>query len=97
MDLNGKVAIVTGSGRGLGLGYARALGAAGAAVMVNDVEQDVADAAVEAITAAGGKAVEQVAAVGTADAVEQLVGRAVSEFGRLDVMVTNAGRSLAVA
>jgi NAD(P)-dependent dehydrogenase (short-subunit alcohol dehydrogenase family) len=91
MDLQQKVAVVTGSGRGLGLAYAKALAAAGAAVVVNDVDAATAEAAVKEITDAGGRAVAEVAAVGTTDAAEALVGRAVSEFGRLDVMVTNAG------
>ncbi|MER5758956.1 SDR family NAD(P)-dependent oxidoreductase [Streptomyces sp. NPDC002082] len=91
MDLHGKVAVVTGSGRGLGLGYARALAAAGAAVVVNDVDQDAVDAAVATITAAGGRAAGVVAAVGDSAAAEELVETAVREFGRLDVLVTNAG------
>nr|WP_274536138.1 SDR family NAD(P)-dependent oxidoreductase [Streptomyces sp. CB03234] len=91
MDLHGKVAVVTGSGRGLGLGYARALAAAGASVVVNDVDRDSVDAAVAAITAEGGKATGVVAAVGDTTAAEQLVDTAVREFGRLDVLVTNAG------
>lgn len=91
MDLHGKVAVVTGSGRGLGLAYARALAAAGAAVVVNDVDPGVVDAAVGAITAAGDTAVGAVAAVGDSAAAEQLVETAVREFGRLDILVTNAG------
>ncbi|MFE0804077.1 SDR family oxidoreductase [Streptomyces sp. NPDC058812] len=91
MDLHGKVAVVTGSGRGLGLGYARALAAAGAAVVVNDVDQDAVDAAVATVTSEGGKAAGVVAAVGDSEAAQQLVDAAVREFGRLDVLVTNAG------
>jgi NAD(P)-dependent dehydrogenase (short-subunit alcohol dehydrogenase family) len=91
MELNGKVAVVTGSGRGLGLAYAKGLAAAGAAVVVNDVSAEAADAAVEEIVGAGGRAVAEVAPVGPTDTAEALVGRAVAEFGRLDVMVTNAG------
>jgi NAD(P)-dependent dehydrogenase (short-subunit alcohol dehydrogenase family) len=91
MDLSGKVVVVTGSGRGLGLAYAKGLAAAGAAVVVNDVDAATADAAVAEITGAGGRAVAEVAAVGTTEAAEALVGRAVGEFGRLDAMVTNAG------
>ncbi|MFE7277803.1 MULTISPECIES: SDR family NAD(P)-dependent oxidoreductase [Streptomyces] len=91
MDLNGKVAVVTGSGGGLGLAYARELAAAGAAVVVNDVDPTAAEAAVKEIVEAGGRAVAEVGAVGPASAADALVARAVSEFGRLDVMVTNAG------
>ncbi|MEU6040758.1 SDR family NAD(P)-dependent oxidoreductase [Actinomadura sp. NPDC047616] len=91
MDLNGRVAIVTGSGRGLGLAYARALAAAGAAVVVNDVDAQAVDAAVEQITSAGGRATGVVAAVGDTAAAEELVATAVRAFGRLDVLVTNAG------
>ncbi len=91
MDLSGKVAIVTGSGRGLGLAYAQELARAGAAVVVNDVDEAVATAAVESITAAGGSAVAEVVPVGTSEAAQALVDRAVTEFGRLDVLVNNAG------
>ncbi|MEU6539683.1 SDR family NAD(P)-dependent oxidoreductase [Streptomyces sp. NPDC047000] len=91
MNLNGKVAVVTGSGRGLGLAYASALAAAGAAVVVNDVDGESAGQAVKQITAAGGRAHAVVAPVGTAETADALVDAAVSTFGRLDVMVTNAG------
>jgi NAD(P)-dependent dehydrogenase (short-subunit alcohol dehydrogenase family) len=89
--LAGKVAIVTGSGQGLGLAYAQVLAAAGAAIVVNDLDAEVADAAVRAITGQGGRAVAQGGAVGTAAVADSLVDRAVSEFGRLDILVTNAG------
>ncbi|MGW7071755.1 SDR family oxidoreductase [Streptomyces sp. NPDC054855] len=91
MDLHGKVAVVTGSGRGLGLGYARALAAAGAAVVVNDVDHAAVDAAVAAITAEGGRATGVVAAVGDSESAKELVETAVRAYGRLDVLVTNAG------
>ena len=91
LTLDGKVAVVTGSGRGLGRAYAGALAAAGAAVVVNDVDAAAAADTVEAIKHAGGRAVEDIAAIGESTAAQSLVDRAVSEFGRLDVMVTNAG------
>ncbi len=91
MDLTGKVAIVTGSGRGLGLAYATELARAGAAVVVNDVDQSVADEAVEKITDVGGTVVAEVVPVGTSEAAQALVDRAIDEFGRLDVLVNNAG------
>jgi NAD(P)-dependent dehydrogenase (short-subunit alcohol dehydrogenase family) len=89
--LDGRVAVVTGSGRGLGRSYARALAAGGASVVVNDLDGEVADDTVRAIVDAGGAAVAEVGAVGRAEMAEALVRRAVDEFGRLDVMVTNAG------
>jgi 3-oxoacyl-[acyl-carrier protein] reductase len=91
LSLDGKVAVVTGSGRGLGRAYAVALAAAGAAVVVNDIDADGAAETVAAIAAAGGRAVAEIAAVGDTAVAEDLVARAVAEFGRLDVMVTNAG------
>ena len=91
VTLSGKVAVVTGSGRGLGLAYARSLAAAGAAVVVNDVDAEAAHTAAKEITDAGGRATVVVAAVGTTEAAQALVDEAVATFGRLDVMVTNAG------
>jgi NAD(P)-dependent dehydrogenase (short-subunit alcohol dehydrogenase family) len=91
MDLTGKVAIVTGSGRGLGLAYATELARSGASVVVNDVDAAVAEAAVKTITDAGGTAVAEVVPVGTSEAAQALVDRAVSDFGRLDILVNNAG------
>jgi NAD(P)-dependent dehydrogenase (short-subunit alcohol dehydrogenase family) len=91
MDLRGKVAVVTGSGRGLGRAYAEALAAAGAAVIVNDVDAEAAASVVKGIGAAGGRATSLVAPVGQAEVADELVAKAVAEFGRLDVMVTNAG------
>ncbi|MET8005725.1 SDR family oxidoreductase [Nonomuraea glycinis] len=91
MDLSGKVAVVTGAGRGLGRAYAEALAAAGAAVVVNDLDGDSVAGVVDGIIASGGRATAVVAPVGSAEAAERLVAAAVKEFGRLDVMVTNAG------
>jgi 3-oxoacyl-[acyl-carrier protein] reductase len=91
MDLSGKVAVVTGSGRGLGLAYAKALADAGAAVVVNDVDAEAAAQAVKEIETAGGRATAVVAPVGPTETADALVAAAVDTFGRLDVLVTNAG------
>jgi NAD(P)-dependent dehydrogenase (short-subunit alcohol dehydrogenase family) len=91
LRLDGKVAVVTGSGRGLGRAYARALASAGAAVVVHDVDEDAAVAASDAIVRAGGQAVAVVGAVGSSQFADELVDHAVREFGRLDILVTNAG------
>jgi NAD(P)-dependent dehydrogenase (short-subunit alcohol dehydrogenase family) len=89
--LAGKVAVVTGSGRGLGLAYAGELARRGAAVVVNDVDEQAAADAVAAITGEGGRATAVVGPVGPTATAREIVARAVEEFGRLDVMVTNAG------
>ncbi len=91
MSLEGKVAIVTGSGRGLGLAYAQELARQGAAVVINDVDAATAAEAVASIESAGGKAVAVVAPVGPTETAKQLVQTAVDTYGRLDILVTNAG------
>jgi NAD(P)-dependent dehydrogenase (short-subunit alcohol dehydrogenase family) len=91
VGLDGKVAVVTGAGRGLGRAYAQALAAAGAAVVVNDLDAAAVAETVATLDAAGGRAFGVAAAVGSAATAQQLVDAAVESFGRLDVMVTNAG------
>ncbi len=91
MGLQGKVAIVTGSGQGLGLAYAKELARQGAAVIINDVNAETANAAVAEIQADGGRAAAVVAPVGSTEAAKALVAGAVKHFGGLDILVTNAG------
>ncbi|WP_395105106.1 SDR family oxidoreductase [Actinomadura sp. SCN-SB] len=91
MDLSGRVALVTGGGRGLGRAYAAALAAAGASVILNDADGEAAARAVEEIGAAGGKATAAVGAVGSAQVAERLVATSVETYGALDILVANAG------
>ena len=91
ISLSGQVAIVTGSGRGLGLAFAQALARAGARVVVNDIDPATAEAAVASILAEGGQAVHEVVPVGTAEAADRLVSKAVDTWGRLDILCANAG------
>lgn len=89
--LAGKVAVVTGSGQGLGLAYAQELARRGAAVVINDVDQATADAAVASIVDAGGRASAVVAPVGSTETAQAMVKGAVETFGGLDILVNNAG------
>ncbi len=89
--LEGKVAIVTGAGRGIGRGEALALAAEGAAVVVNDLDEGPAASVVADIAASGGQAVADGNDVGSWSGAEALVQHAVEHFGRLDVLVNNAG------
>jgi NAD(P)-dependent dehydrogenase (short-subunit alcohol dehydrogenase family) len=98
--LEGKVAIVTGAGGGIGRAEALLFAREGALVVVNDVggsrsgdgqSQAIADAVVEEIHKAGGKAVASHDSVATADGAAALIKTAVDAFGRVDVLVNNAG------
>ncbi len=90
-SLDGRVAIVTGSGQGLGLAYADELARQGAAIVINDVDAATAEAAVERLRASGARATAVVVPVGTTEAAKALVAGALEAFGRLDILVTNAG------
>jgi 3-oxoacyl-[acyl-carrier protein] reductase len=89
--LTGKVAIISGSGRGIGRAAALKLAADGAAVVVNDLDAAPANETVAAITAAGGHAVACVGDVTADDFGERFVGAALDAFGGLDIIVNNAG------
>ena len=89
--LEGKVALITGSGRGIGRSIALKLAAEGARVVVNDLDEAPALEVVEAIRQAGGQAVACVGSVTAPDFAERFVGTAVSEFKGLDIIVNNAG------
>ena len=89
--LQGKVALITGSGRGIGRAIAIKLAAEGARVVVNDLDEVPAQEVVDAIRAAGGEAVSCVGSVTAPDFAERFIGTAVSEFKGLDIIVNNAG------
>ncbi|MCK2243746.1 MULTISPECIES: SDR family NAD(P)-dependent oxidoreductase [unclassified Crossiella] len=89
--LNGKVAIVSGSGRGIGREIARKLAADGASIVVNDLDDTPAKDTVAAIEAAGGHAVACTGSVTEDGFAERFVATAVDAFGGLDIVVNNAG------
>jgi NAD(P)-dependent dehydrogenase (short-subunit alcohol dehydrogenase family) len=89
--LDGRTALVTGAGQGLGRAEALALAAAGARVVVNDYAQDAAEAVVEEIRATGAEATAAAGDVSAWSTGEALVKTAVDTYGSLDVLVNNAG------
>ena len=89
--LEGKVALVTGSGRGIGRAIALKLASEGAQVVVNDLDEAPALETVQAITAAGGKAVACVGSVTADGFADRFVKTAIDSFGGLDIIINNAG------
>jgi 3-oxoacyl-[acyl-carrier protein] reductase len=89
--LDGKVALITGSGRGIGRSIALKLANDGARIVVNDLDNDPAQETVQAIREAGGQAVACVGSVTAPDFAERFVGTAVNEYKGLDIVVNNAG------
>eukprot|EP01030_Chromulinospumella_sphaerica_P010720 gene10720-10527_t len=89
--LEGKVALVTGSGRGIGRSVALQLAGYGAKVVVNDLDAGPAEDVVTEIRAAGGDAVACVGSVTAADFAERFVKTAVESFGGVDIIINNAG------
>jgi NAD(P)-dependent dehydrogenase (short-subunit alcohol dehydrogenase family) len=93
LDFHGDAAIVTGAGGGIGRATALALAAHGAAVLVNDASFDAADAVSEEIRNTGGLAVAEGSAVDAPEAATAIVAAAVAAFGRVDILINNAGIS----
>ena len=92
MALEGRVALVSGGGRGIGAAIAAGLAADGAAVAVNyRKDQDAAEATVAAITATGGKAKAYAASIDSWDEDEAMVKAVLDDFGHVDILVNNAG------
>ncbi len=91
MRLKDKVAIVTGSGRGIGEGIVMRFVEEGAKVIVNDVNEADANNVVNQVKAKGGQAIAVLGSVAERSVVEKMVDMAVKEFGTLDIIVNNAG------
>lgn len=92
-ELEGRVAVVTGGGGGIGRAIARRLGREGSAVVIGDLAEDVAVEVAREIETEGGQARALRADVRRAEDAARLVGEAVAAFGRIDILVNNAGAS----
>src|SRR5215510_5508100 len=91
LTLDGRAAIVTGAGNGLGRAEALALATAGARLILNELPGDAVQEVAGEITAAGGEAVVSPGDIGEWATGQQLVATALESFGRLDILVNNAG------
>lgn len=91
MKLEGKVSIVTGGGRGIGLAIALSFAAEGSAVVVSGTSEDALTKAAETIRKQGGRALSLIADVADEDQVKNMVESTISEFGQIDILINNAG------
>jgi len=89
--LEGKVALITGGGRGIGRAIATKLASEGARLVINDLDKEPVEEAVEAIRAAGGEAISCAGNVTAADFAARFVGTAVDHYKGLDIVINNAG------
>jgi len=90
MRLREKVAIITGGGKGIGLRYVRGFAAEGAAVVVAEIDADAAERAASEVRASGARAIEVATDIADEASVKSMVARAISTFGRIDVLINNA-------
>ncbi|WP_019416251.1 SDR family NAD(P)-dependent oxidoreductase [Paenisporosarcina sp. TG20] len=90
MQVENQVVIITGSGRGIGRSIALEMAQAGAKVIVNDIDEDVAFSVVEEIKQIGGEAIAVIGSVAEWNTAEQLVEMAVKEFGTVNILINNA-------
>jgi len=91
LELEGKVAFITGAGQGVGKGIAQVLASEGALVAVNDLFTERADAVVRAIKEAGGKAMSAAADITDLAQVKSIFSKVLETFGPVDILVNNAG------
>ena len=90
-QLDGRIGLVTGAGRSVGLGIAQELAEAGVSVAVNDLHPERAEAALKQITSGGGRAIAAPFDVGNLEAVRAGIARIEQELGPIDILVNNAG------
>ncbi|MDB5328561.1 MAG: 2-deoxy-D-gluconate 3-dehydrogenase [Phycisphaerales bacterium] len=88
-NVTDRVALLTGSGRGIGLALAKALAAGGAAVVIQDIDKDVAQAEADAINTAGGRAKALGGDLADPAMPEQLAKEAIAAFGQIDILINN--------
>ncbi|WP_299324057.1 glucose 1-dehydrogenase [uncultured Maribacter sp.] len=89
-DLTGKVAVITGSSKGIGLSIAKGLAENGAKVVISSRKQDAVDAIAKEMQEAGFEAIGIACHIGEADQREALIAKTIEEYGRIDILVNNA-------
>ena len=91
---DGQVAIITGAGQGIGFEIARQMALDGAAILINDINEDLVNQAANAIAAAGGLCYPLAGDAANTDFIQQMVDTAVAQFGKLTIAIANAGITL---